>query len=102
MNFFAIGLNATCEDYWLTNKQTHLDKYAMPLPKETFGQGKVFSTLDLYFNYHSLPLREGDKVKTSFWGIDVHGKFCLYQWQFLPFGLKITFAKFQNVMHKML
>jgi hypothetical protein len=35
-------------NYWLTNKQTHLDKYAMPLPKETFGQGKVFSTLDVF------------------------------------------------------
>jgi len=44
-----------CEDYWLTNKQTHLDKYAMPLPKvilNALGQGKVFSTLDLCSNYH--------------------------------------------------
>jgi hypothetical protein len=43
------------EDYWLMNKQTHLDKYAMPLPKEisnALGQGKVFNTLDLCFNYH--------------------------------------------------
>ncbi len=86
-----------CEDYWLTNKQTHLDKYVMPLLKEAFGQGKVFSTLDLCFYYHSLPLKESDKVKTSFSWIDLHGKICLYQWQFLPFGLKNAFAKFQRV-----
>jgi hypothetical protein len=45
-----------------------------------------------------LPLREGDKVKTTFWGIDPHGKDCLYQWHFLPFGLKNAFIEFQKVM----
>lgn len=25
-----------CEDYWLTNKQTHLDKYVMPFTKGDF------------------------------------------------------------------
>jgi hypothetical protein len=63
------------------NKHTHLDKYAMPLLKEIFdalGQVKVFSTLDLRCNYHQLPLKEGDKVKTTFWGIDPNGKDCLY------------------------
>jgi hypothetical protein len=70
-----------CGDYHLMNKHTHLDKYAMPLLKEIFdalGQVKVFSTLDLRCNYHQLPLKEGDKVKTTFWGIDPNGKDCLY------------------------
>jgi hypothetical protein len=53
-----------------------------------FGHAKVFNTLDLHFGYHSLPLKEGDKVNMTFWGIDYHGKDCLYQWRFLPFGLK--------------
>jgi hypothetical protein len=44
--------------------------------------------LDLRFGYHQLPLKEGDKVNTTFWGIDPHGKDCLYQWNFFPFGLK--------------
>jgi hypothetical protein len=69
----------------------HLDKYAMPIPEEIFDaldQAKVLSTLDLRFGYHQLPLREGNKVKTIAWGIDLQGKDCLYQWQFLPFGLK--------------
>jgi hypothetical protein len=37
------------------NKQTHLDKYAMPLQKEilnALGQSKVFNTLELCSNYH--------------------------------------------------
>jgi hypothetical protein len=37
-----------CGDYRLVNKQTRLDKYAMPLPEEIFYalvQAKVFNTL---------------------------------------------------------
>jgi hypothetical protein len=45
-----------------------------------------------------MPLKEGDNVKTTFSGIDPHGKDCLYQWMFLPFGLKNAPTKFQNVM----
>ncbi len=45
-----------------------------------------------------MPSKEGDKVKMAFWGINFHGKDCLYQWQFFPFGLKNAFAKVQKVM----
>jgi hypothetical protein len=45
-------------------------------------------------------LREGDKVKTTFWGIDPHGKDCLYQWKFFPFGLKNALTKFQKVIYQ--
>jgi hypothetical protein len=34
----------------------------------------------------------------AFWGINPHGKYCLYQQQFLPFDLKNVVAKFQRVM----
>ncbi len=84
----ATGLNATCVGI-------HSNKYAMPLLQEVFdalGWAKVFNTLDFGPSYHQLPLREGDKVKTIFWGIDPHGKDCLYQWKFLPFGLKSDLA----------
>jgi hypothetical protein len=47
-------------------------------------------------------LKEGDKVKTTFWGIDPHGEDCLYQWKFLPFGLKNALVEFQRVMGRML
>jgi len=48
----------------------HLNKYAMPLLEKIFdalGQAKVFSTSDLRSGYHQLSLREGEKVKTTFW-----------------------------------
>jgi hypothetical protein len=38
----------------------------------------------------------------TFWGVDFHGKDYLYQWKFLPFGLKKIFIKFQRVMDQML
>jgi hypothetical protein len=63
-------------------KWTCSNKYAMPLLKEIFyalSQAMVFNTLDLNFSFHQLPLKEGDKVKTTFWGINPHGKDCLYQ-----------------------
>jgi hypothetical protein len=44
-----------------------------------------------------LPLTKGDKVKTTFWGMDLHGKDCLLQW-FLPFGLINVLVKFQRIM----
>jgi hypothetical protein len=52
----------------------------MPVLKEifdTFGF-MMFSTLDLCFGYHQLLLRKGDKVNTTFWGIDFNEKDCLY------------------------
>jgi hypothetical protein len=69
----------------------------MPLLEEILDalkQAKVFKTLDLRSNYHQLPLKEDDKVKTTFWGIDPHGKDYLYHWRFLPFGLNNAFVNF--------
>jgi hypothetical protein len=77
----------------------------MSLPEEIFdalGQVKVFNTLDLRSNYHQLPLKEGDKVKMAFWGIDHHWKDCLYQWKFLSFGSKSVFEEFQRIMDRVL
>ncbi len=49
-----------------------------------------------------MSIRKEDKVKTAFWGVNYHGKDCLYQWKYLPFGLKNTFAEFQCVMDRIL
>jgi hypothetical protein len=94
-----------CGDYRPINRQTKSDRYAMPTPEEIFdaiGHAKVFSTLDLRAGYHQLPIRLEDRQKTAFWGIDPFMKDCLYQWKFLPFGLKNALAEFQRVMDKIL
>jgi hypothetical protein len=49
-----------------------------------------------------LPIREEDKAKIAFWGVNSHDKDCLYQWKFLPFGLKNALAEFQCVMDRIL
>jgi len=74
-----------CGDYLPIKKHMCSNQYVMPLLKEIFdslGHAKVFSTLDLRSRYHQLPLKKGDKVNTTFWGINPHGKDCLYQWWF--------------------
>jgi len=66
----------TCGDYRSINKWTWTNKYVVSMPKEIFdviGHTKMFSTLDLQFEYHQLPVHEGDKVKITFWGIDQNG-----------------------------
>ncbi len=81
------------------------NKYAMPTFEEIFdvvGHARVFSTLDLRVGYHQLLIRDNDKAKTTFWGVNFHGKDCLYQWKFLPFGLKNVPTEFQRVMDKIL
>jgi hypothetical protein len=60
----------------------------------------VFNTLDLRSGYHQIGLREKDKEKTAFWGINKDGKDRLFQWKFLPFGLKNAPVEFQRVMDR--
>jgi hypothetical protein len=94
-----------CGDYRPINRQIKFDKYAMPTLEEIFdvvGHTRVFNTLDLRARYHQLSIREEDKAKTAFWGVNSHGKDCLYQWKFLPYGLKNAPAKFQRLMDKIL
>ena len=70
----------------------------MPTPKEIFdsvGHAKVFNTLDLRAGYNQLPVRDSDRPKTTFWGINTDGKDCLFQWHYVPFRLKNAPAEFQ-------
>ena len=90
-----------CGDYRRINKFTKSDRYAMPTLEENFEairHAKVFSTLDLHLVYHQIGLREEDKEKMAFWGIDKDGKDWLYQKKFLLFGLKNAPAEFQRIM----
>jgi hypothetical protein len=46
---------------------------------DAIGCVKVFNILDLSLGYHKLLVMEVDKQKTTFWGIDEHGKDGMYQ-----------------------
>jgi hypothetical protein len=86
-----------CGFYRPINRNTKSDWYLMPIPEELFdaiGFSRVFSTLDLRSGYHQLPLLAGDRVMTAFWRVDHDGKYQLYHWKFLPFGLKNAHAEF--------
>ena len=66
-----------CGDYRPVNRKTKSDRYPMPTPEELFdslGAARVFSTLDLRSGYHQLPLRQEDRIKTAFWGVDEDGR----------------------------
>ena len=70
-----------CGDYRPIYRKTKSDRYPMPMQEELFdalGFARIFSTLDLRFSYHQLPLLLGDRVKTAFWEIDKDGKDQLY------------------------
>ena len=41
-------------------------------------------------------------MKTAYWGVDQDGKYQLYHWKFLLFGLKNAHAEFQRVMDQVL
>ncbi len=47
-------------------------------------------------------IKEEDKAKIAFWGVNSHCKDYLYQWKFLPFGLKNAPVEFQCVMDRIL
>ncbi|CAI5483011.1 unnamed protein product [Closterium sp. Yama58-4] len=57
----------------------------------------VFSTLDLRQGFNQIPIAEEDKKKTAF-----HGPDGLYEWNFMPFGLRNASAVFQRVMDAVL
>jgi hypothetical protein len=49
-----------------------------------------------------LLIQEENKAKIAFWGVNSHGKDYLYQWKFLPFGLKKVHVEFEHVMDRIL
>ena len=84
-------------DYSATvNRFTQLDAY--PLPRmETIvnkiAQDKFYSSIDLRSAYHQIPIKEKERILTSF---EADG--CLYQYKRLPFGVVNGVAAFQRVI----
>jgi hypothetical protein len=61
----------------------------MPTPEEIFDvvrHARVFSTLDLRAGYHQLLIREENKAKISFWGVNSHGKVVCISGSSYPLG----------------
>ena len=60
------GKKRMVQDYWYLNKWTH---YSLPLILdiiENTGTKKVFTRMDLQWDYNNIQIKEGDKWKTIF------------------------------------
>ncbi|CAI7739935.1 unnamed protein product [Closterium sp. NIES-54] len=89
-----------CGDYRALNKVTVPDRYPMPTAEDIFdrlGAGEIFTTLDLRHGFNQIRIRKEDVRKTAF-----HGADGLYEWLFMPFGLRNASAIFQRVMDSVL
>ncbi|CAI7747458.1 unnamed protein product [Closterium sp. NIES-54] len=89
-----------CGDYRALNRLTVPDRYPMPTAEEIFdklGEGEIFSTLDLRQGFNQIRIKKEDVRKIAF-----HGADGLYEWLFMPFGLRNASAIFQRVMDSVL
>ncbi|CAI7841735.1 unnamed protein product [Closterium sp. NIES-53] len=89
-----------CGDYRALNKLTMPDRYPMPTAEEIFdklGEGEIFSTLYLQQGFNKIRIKKENVRKTAFHGVDG-----LYEWLFMPFGLRNASAIFQCVMDSLL
>ena len=93
-----------CVDYRDLNDKTKIrDPY--PLPRidamlDNLAGAKMFSSLDLIWGYHQVPLTEEAKLRTAF--ITPHMSPSHWQYIYMPFGLRDAPATFQRLVDKML
>jgi hypothetical protein len=83
-----------CVDYTNLNKACKKGPFGLPRIDQVVDSttGSSFlSFLNCYYVYHHIPLKEEDKIKTSF--ITLFGAFC---YTTMPFGLKSTGATYQR------
>ena len=89
-----------CGDYRALNAATLPDPYPMPTPEEIFDsmyEARIFTVMDLRQGFYQIPIEPAHAHRTAFWGGAQ-----LYQWKFMPFGLRNAPAKFQRVMDEAL
>ncbi|CAI5495477.1 unnamed protein product [Closterium sp. Naga37s-1] len=89
-----------CGDFRDLNKITKANRYPMPTPEEIFDKlvgATVFSTLDLRQGFNQIQIREEDRAKTEFHGVDG-----LWEWNGMPFGMRNSSAIFQQAMDTIL
>ena len=89
-----------CGDYRLLNNITLNDKYPLPHIHDFVTElngSKIFSKVDLVKGFFNIPVATDDIPKTA-----VATPFGLFEYLFLPFGLKNAPQSFQRFMHQIL
>lgn len=90
------GSPRLCVDYRKLNSITKDDKFPLPSIEELLvkvREGKFFSTIDLKSGYHQIPVHPDDREKTAFICDNA-----LYEYLYLPFGVKNAPSHFSRVM----
>ena len=94
------GSTRFCLDFRQLNKITVPINFKLPLVSDllsSLGSAKWFTTLDLTSAYHSIEIRECDKMKTQFCS-----PFGSYQFNRMPFGLKGAAQYYSFFMQSMM
>lgn len=91
------GTLRLCIDYRQLNKLTVRNKYHLPRIDDLFNQvqgAKVFSKINLRFDYHQIRIKEEDIHKTAF-----RTRYGHYEFVVLPFCLTNSSTIFMSLMH---
>jgi len=88
-----------CGDYRRLNTVTEDDRYPLPSIQDftaNLAGCTIFSKIDLVKGYHQVPMAESDIPKTA-----ICTPFGLFEYIFMPFGLKNAAQTFQRLMDKL-
>jgi hypothetical protein len=93
------GSFCPCGDYRRLNTVTEDDRYPLPSILDfssNLAGCTVFSKVDLVKGYHQVPMAEADIPKTA-----ICTPFGLFEYLFMPFGLKNAAQTFQRLMDRL-